>query len=241
MRLSKRLETIIGMVSVWASQKEKEITAADVGTDHGFVPIALVERGIVKRALAMDVGRGPLLRAREHVRERGLKDRIELRLSDGLSLLSPGEADVVILSGMGGELMLRILREGVHVRDSVKCWILSPQSELFLFRRGLGELGLAIQDEVMVKEDGKYYVVMAAEKGHMGENDCLRYGEALIRKKDPILREFLEQEREQLLKIREKLLDSRGEAAMKRLEDVERRLGEAEDVQKRLNTKQEIL
>lgn len=234
MRLSKRLETIIGMVSVWASQEEAGITAADVGTDHGFVPISLVERGIAKRAVAMDVGRGPLLRAREHVRERGLEDRIELRLSDGLSLLSPGEADVVILSGMGGELMLRILREGEHVRDSVKCWILSPQSELFLFRKGLGELGLSIQDEVMVKEDGKYYVVMAVKRGQMRENDCLRYGEALIRKKDPVFKEYLEQEKEQLLKIRERLIDSRGEAAMKRLQEVEKRIREAENVQKRL-------
>ena len=108
MRLSKRLETIIGMVSQWASHRGEEISVADVGTDHGFVPAALVERGIAKRALAMDVGRGPLLRAQEHVRKRGLEDRIELRLSDGLTLLSPGEADVVVLSGMGGELILRI-------------------------------------------------------------------------------------------------------------------------------------
>lgn len=234
MRLSKRLETIIGMVSQWASHRGEEIIAADVGTDHGFVPAALVERGIAKRALAMDVGRGPLLRAQEHVRKRGLEDRIELRLSDGLTLLSPGEADVVILSGMGGELILRILRQGEHVRDSVKCWILSPQSELFLFRQGLGELGLAIRDEVMVKEDGKYYVVMAAEKGRMGEKECLRYGEALIRKKDPVLREFLEQERKQLLEIRQRLLDSRTEAAMERLAQVERRIWEAEDAGRRM-------
>lgn len=234
MRLSKRLETIIGMVSQWASRRGEEITAADVGTDHGFVPIALIERKIAKRALAMDVGKGPLLRAKEHVRERGLEDQIELRLSDGLTLLTPGEADVVILSGMGGELMLRILRDGEHVRDSVKCWILSPQSELLLFRQGLRELGLAIQDEVMVKEDGKYYVVMAAEKGAAGATECLRYGEALIRKKDPVLREFLEQEREQLLEIRERLLDNRTEAAVKRLAQVERRIWEAEEVRKRM-------
>ena len=234
MRLSKRLETIIGMVSQWASHRGEEISVADVGTDHGFVPAALVERGIAKRALAMDVGRGPLLRAQEHVRKRGLEDRIELRVGDGLTLLSPGEADVVVLSGMGGELILRILRQGEHVRDSVKCWILSPQSELFLFRQGLGELGLAIRDEVMVKEDGKYYVVMAAEKGRMGEEECLRYGEALIRKKDPVLREFLEQERKQLLEIRQRLLDSRTEAAMERLAQVERRIWEAEDAGRRM-------
>ena len=130
MKLSKRLETILDMAKRWVSGQEaegqNEICAADVGTDHGFVPICLVERGIVGRALALDVRTGPLLRAQEHVRERGLQERIELRLGDGLSPIEPTEAQLVILTGMGGELMLRILRENAQVRKSVRGFIFSP-------------------------------------------------------------------------------------------------------------------
>lgn len=240
MKLSKRLEAIIGMASQWASCHGDGLSMADVGTDHGFVPICLVERDIVKRALAMDIGEGPLLRAREHVRKRGLEDRIQLRISDGLERLSPKEADLVVIAGMGGELMLKILKNGNHVRQSVKGWIFSPQSELSAFRRGLRELGLAIQDEVMVEEDGKYYVVMTAEKGDMEEDYCYRYGEVLIRKKDPVLGKFLERELRQLFMIRKKLLDCGTETAKRRLDQIEKEIQEAEAARERLerdNTK----
>ena len=92
---------------------------ADVGTDHGFVPIRLMETGTVRHVVAMDVRKGPLSRAAEHVREYHMEDRIETRLSDGLQELKAGEADTVIIAGMGGELMLRILRDGAHMYDSV--------------------------------------------------------------------------------------------------------------------------
>lgn len=79
-----------------------------------------------------------------------MEDQIETRLSDGLKELKPGEADTVIIAGMGGELMLRILRDGAHVRNSVKHYILSPQSELSVFRHGLEELGFSIVEEEML-------------------------------------------------------------------------------------------
>ena len=151
MRLSKRLETIIDMAYCWISLQEKEekqgLCVADVGTDHGFVPICLIERGIVGRVLALDIRKGPLLRAREHVQNQGLQERIALRLGDGLKPLKPGEAQLVIMTGMGGELMLRILKESPQIRETVRCWIFSPQSELSWFRYGLKELGLAIRDD----------------------------------------------------------------------------------------------
>ena len=102
MRLSDRLETVVSMVRPAES-------AADIGTDHGHVPVELVRRGTVKRALAMDVRKGPLSRAEESVAMAGLENRIETRLSDGLEKLSPGEAEAVVIAGMGGELMIHIL------------------------------------------------------------------------------------------------------------------------------------
>lgn len=236
MRLSKRLETIIKQTKLWVQGQEGDVCVADVGTDHGFVPICLIERGIVSRALALDVREGPLMRAQGHVLQHGLEGKIGVRLSDGLKGLRPQEADVVVIAGMGGELMLRILEEGGHMREFVQCFILSPQSELPLFRHGLEKLGLLIRDEVMVEEDGKYYTVMTAVPGkmHYPKEYCYRYGERLIADKSRVLAEFLEKEIGQLLKIRGQLLAGGGDGVAKRLQEIEEKLREAGQVRELL-------
>lgn len=218
------METIAAMVPTCTC-------AADVGTDHGFVPIRLLELGRAERAIAMDVRRGPLERARAHIAQYGLEGRIETRLSDGLLRLAPGEADVVVIAGMGGELMLRILRDGDHVRSTVRRWILSPQSELSVFRHGLEELGLAITQETMVEEDGKYYTVMAAEPGtmHYEEEYRYRYGDCLIRQGSAVLAEFLSREAAQYRDILGHLAGQNGEGAKVRAAQLERELSEIEE------------
>ena len=105
MELSKRLYAVAGLVTEGAS-------VADIGTDHGYVPIYLVESGIASKVIALDVNQGPLHRARMHIVGHGLGDRIETRLSDGLAMIRPGEVETVIASGMGGPLTIRILQEG---------------------------------------------------------------------------------------------------------------------------------
>ena len=151
MRLSERLERVVSFVRPCAS-------AADIGTDHALVPVELVRRGIVKKALAMDVRPGPLSRAKEQISRAGLSDQIEPRLSDGLAALKPQEAETVIIAGMGGELIIRILTVGRHMWDSVAQWVLSPHSEVFKVRGCLLENGFSIEKEDKVSEDGKYYV-----------------------------------------------------------------------------------
>lgn len=227
MKLSKRLETIASMVPAAAADG----LVADVGTDHGFVPIWLVEQKKAGRALAMDVRSGPLQRAQEHIREHKLEQAIETRLSDGLAGLKPYEADTVVIAGMGGELMLRILRDGGHVRDTVRHWVLSPQSELREFRHGLEKLGLAIVREVMVEEDGKYYTIMLAEPGKMhydGEYQY-RYGDCLIRDKSPELAALLKKEERQYKEIISRLQLQQGEAAKSRLAEMRQKLEEIKE------------
>ena len=162
MRLSDRLETVVSMVRPAES-------AADIGTDHGHVPVELVRRGTVKRALAMDVRKGPLSRAEESVAMAGLENRIETRLSDGLEKLSPGEAETVVIAGMGGELMIHILEQGRHMWDSVGQWILSPQSEIPKMRKWLWDNGFPVEKEEMVFEDGKFYTILSV--GRKREDD----------------------------------------------------------------------
>ena len=161
--LSKRLQTIASFV-----QPGSRI--ADVGTDHGFLPIYLLEQGIASYGIAMDIRKGPLSRAKEHIAEAGLEAKIETRLGNGLEKLMPGEADTVVIAGMGGPLMLDILRAGSHVFDDVERFILSPQSDWRGFRLGLQRLGLQIVREEMVCEDGKYYVIMETVHGERPES-----------------------------------------------------------------------
>ncbi|MCD8397951.1 MAG: class I SAM-dependent methyltransferase [Lachnospiraceae bacterium] len=105
MQLSKRLAAVADMVT-------PGLVLADIGTDHAYIPIYLVERQRIPRAIAADVNRGPLARASAHIREHALENEIETRLSDGLAEFSPGEAQSIVIAGMGGALTIRILENG---------------------------------------------------------------------------------------------------------------------------------
>ena len=157
MVISKRLQQIADMVTFGS-------VPADIGTDHAYVPIRLVKNGVCPKAFAMDIGTGPLSRAREHILVEGLEDRIETRLSDGLAALRPGEADTVIIAGMGGALTVRILDDGARALEQVKTLVLSPHSEIEKVRSWTEKHGYEITDEEMLIEDGKYYTVMRAER-----------------------------------------------------------------------------
>ena len=155
MELSKRLQTVANAVTPGSR-------VADVGTDHGYVPIYLVERGLCPGAIAMDVNEGPLARAEEHIRAEGLSDRIQTRKSDGLVALAPEETDAVVIAGMGGALMCRILQDATAFLEAGRELILQPQSEWFKVRRLLSVSGYRIIQEWFLEEEGKYYVVIKA-------------------------------------------------------------------------------
>ncbi len=154
------------------SDRLKEVAAfvtpgnrlCDVGTDHGYVPIYLVDKGIVPSALAMDIGEGPLESACNNIKAYGFEDKITTRLSDGLKLLKPNEADTVLIAGMGGALTRRILIDGEEVLKTVKELVLSPHSEIHLVREYLYTKGYNIIKEKMVYDKGKYYTIIKAIK-----------------------------------------------------------------------------
>ena len=193
MELSKRLYAVAGLVTEGAS-------VADIGTDHGYVPIYLVKKGIAEKAIALDVNEGPLERARSHIASYGLSGKIETRLSDGLSKVSPGEVDTMIAAGMGGGLIIKILEEGKEAVNSLKACILQPQSEIARVRKYLAGNGLLIAGEDMVEEDGKFYPLMKAVHAPDGQQEDYeeyeyRYGKRLLEACHPVLYEFLLRER----------------------------------------------
>lgn len=195
MELSKRLQAVADLVT-------PGYTIADVGTDHAYIPIYLVEKGIVQRAVAMDINEGPLDRATEHIKENKLENQIQTRLSNGLQHLQKGEVDTVILAGMGGNLMINILNEDFNKTNSLKECILQPQSEVFKVRTFLLEKGFLFIEENMVLDDGKYYPMMKVIPPEKIEEIKpvfwseieIHYGKLLLEEKNPILKQFLERE-----------------------------------------------
>ncbi len=167
---------------------------ADVGTDHGYIPIALVQAGKIPSAIAMDVNRGPLARAEAHIREAGLATYIETRLSDGLRELGAEDADTVLIAGMGGMLILRILTEGIPHLSGVEELILQPQSDVYRVRDWLQKHGYRVETEELVEEDGKYYPMMRAVRGQERrmEQAELYYGKADVPRSPEVLRSYLE-------------------------------------------------
>lgn len=160
-QLSIRLAAVAGL-----AKGAKRL--ADIGTDHGYLPIYLAQQEGLEYAVAMDVNRGPLLRAQEHIRQQGMEEKIATRLSDGAQKLHPGEADCVVIAGMGGPLTIKILSEGRQQLAETKIFVLQPQSEIESVRRFLHAEGLSITAEDMVKDDGKFYPMMRAVRaGHL--------------------------------------------------------------------------
>lgn len=207
--LSERLRMLADMVTAGSR-------VADVGCDHGFLSIWLVQAGVSCGGLAMDVRKGPLAAARKNIETYGVGDYIETRLSDGLRGCGAGEADTLVCAGMGGRLMERILAESMEKARGFKELILQPQSELEEFRFFLRREGFAVLREEAVREDGKFYFAMKAAYGTAGGKDgqkagaaltaafgekgcgearmqriCDRFGERLLTAKHPVLLQYL--------------------------------------------------
>lgn len=191
MELSKRLQAVADMVT-------PGMRLADIGTDHAYIPIYLTEQNVIPEAIAMDINKGPLERAEEHIREYGFENRIRTRLSDGLKKLETGEADAMIAAGMGGALVIKILEDRKEVAKSLKELILQPQSELGKVRAYLLENGYQIIAENMILEDGKYYpmmkVIPCEDDAQTYASEELEYGKWLLHNANPVLKQFLERE-----------------------------------------------
>lgn len=234
--LSQRLQALADMVTIGRR-------VADVGCDHGFVSIYLVQKGISPRVVAMDVRTGPLSKAQEHIAEYGLSDYIEARLSDGLQALQQGEADALVCAGMGGRLMEKILTEGRSKAQGMCELILQPQSELMHFRRFLRKEGYRLLEERIVQEEGKYYFLMKvcredAKKasGAEKDNDRLqvlydKYGELLLQRRDTVLQEYLQISLHNMHQIEASLLqkaDGTAERVQKRLAEIRTEIADLE-------------
>ncbi len=216
MRLSKRLRTVAGMVPECRA-------VADVGCDHGYLGVWLLREGIAGYAYEMDVRPGPLAKAAESIRFFHMQERAETILSDGLIELMPGAAEVIVMAGMGGELMTRLLTEGAEQTASAECLVLQPQSDPAMVRRRVYEEGFRIEREECVFEDEKYYVAMKAVRNNPADREApyteteYRYGRCLPAAKDVTYLAYLTAECEKKVAMVERLLAADTAAAEERL------------------------
>ncbi|MCR4588908.1 MAG: class I SAM-dependent methyltransferase [Lachnospiraceae bacterium] len=229
MELSKRMQAIADMVS-------PNLRVCDVGCDHAYIPIYLLQQGIAPSALACDVKKGPLQIAEGNIRQHGLLGQINVRLSDGLSEVASSEADCVIIAGMGGKLEIQILTQSLDKVKTMQELILQPQSEHEFVRAFLRANNLQILQENMVEEDGKYYQIMRVAYSDAAQNQTLPvsqetvdlFGPCLLMDKNPVLVRFLHYKKKIALQILEQMeREDAADADRKRMEENLDRINEA--------------
>lgn len=242
--LGARIQTMVNLYPVVDS-------IADIGCDHGYTAIALFEAGKAEKLFACDIGKEPLEMAKKNVRFRGLEDKISCRLGNGLEALEKGECKHLLLSGMGGMLMIQILEKRIEEFETI---LLSPQSDYEKVRRFLYPY-MELMEDCYVKEKNKFYRILLAKKRreqdlkdktsdaesktlHMeGDNSNTErktldsskitkveweFGWLPLAKKDPVLKELLEDEERHL---EEMLLKNPQKVIAEKLERVKEGLG----------------
>ena len=219
--MSKRIEKLVELFPGARS-------VADIGCDHGYTSILLAKAEKAEKIIACDIGQAPLESAKKNILREGLTDRIECRLGDGLEPIKSFEAESVLISGMGGPLMMEILDKRI---EEFSFAVLSPQSDFANFRRFLFDR-MDILKEEYLEEGGKFYRLFLAgkkrdlhkvkkEPGEIEEEKRFRksaveweYGWIPLQKKDPVLKRMLEKEeslyrevfeKKQVDEVREKL------------------------------------
>ena len=185
------MENLDGRLGLAFSLYDRCDTGADIGTDHAYLPIALLKAGKCRRMILTDISEGALENAREHIARAGLTDRVRFRLGDGLGALD-APAGMISILGMGGKTIRNILEEG-RERLGGAPLILSAHTDLPHVRRGVMNIGYHLVSEDPCLAAGRYYLVMRAEPGEedMTERE-IRLGRALYRSESPALAGWLD-------------------------------------------------
>ena len=168
MKLGSRLAALAAFVP-------KGACLADIGTDHAYLPIELVQKDIAALAVAGDVHIGPYQAAKDNVEGLGLEHKISVRFGNGLAVLTPGEADTAVIAGMGGSTIIEILTSQPAVTYSLTRLILQPMVGAAAVRRWLVVNNWYIVEEQLVQDDGRLYEILVAEQGISAEFEPIMY------------------------------------------------------------------
>ncbi|EHK2405313.1 class I SAM-dependent methyltransferase [Clostridium perfringens] len=222
MELSKRLKRI-------AEHVDKCESVADIGTDHGYIPIYLVKEGICKKAIASDINKGPIEKAKVNVAFEGVSNKVKCLLGPGLNPLKVGEVNGVILAGMGGNLTRDILLADMDKVIKYDFIILQPAQNPEVLREFLYKNDYEIIDEDLIKDEGRFYELFKVKYNENSEKlvfeDGLYYEVSpLLREKNhPLFKEFIEEKINRCETILSFIKEDT-EAAKKRKSDLEEKI-----------------
>ncbi|MDO5040795.1 MAG: class I SAM-dependent methyltransferase [Peptoniphilus sp.] len=214
--ISERLKKI-------ASYVDKGKKVADIGTDHGIVPIFLVSENISDRVIASDISKKSLQKTVDMVREYELEDKIETRVGNGLKVLKPGEVDNIIIAGMGGVLIWNLIEEDMEISKKAEKIILQPMQAPEYLREHLCKKGFEIIDESIIYEEERFFeIIVAKYTGEINPREDIFYEIPLIchRRKDETLRDFLINKIEYNKDILDKLTKVEKNERIKRREEM---------------------
>ncbi len=151
LEVSKRIEKLVECV--------KYEKVADIATDHCYIPIHLSRVKEVKKIIACDINKKPLQNGEQHIKEFNLDKIIETRLGDGLNPIKVGEVETIIIGGIGGSLISKILEDNIEVVKSAKQLILQPQADLVGLRKYILSIGFKIDKEYFIDENRLYTIL----------------------------------------------------------------------------------
>ena len=201
MELSIRLKCIVSMI-------EKCDSVIDVGTDHGYVPIYLVQNGITKQAIASDINRGPVEKAKNNIVRNNVCNQISCRLGSGLSTVKEGEVQVAIIAGMGGNLIRDILETDLDIVKKLKYIVLQPVQNAEVLREYLYKTGYDFIDEEICYDDGKFYEIIKVRydcKPKVLDSIYYEISKILLDKKHLVMQEFIEYKLHKYTKVYDEL------------------------------------
>ncbi len=207
-----------GRLKLIADKVPKCNVLADIGTDHAYIPIYLVQNGVCQKAIASDVKIGPVKMASNNISLYKLSEKIETRLGNGLDTIEINEADSIIIAGMGGTLLTELLEANKPKTVNADTLVLQPMNDLHVVRKWLYDNAFEIYDEEMVAEGPKMYFVLSAKfSGNKKQySDFELYvGQRLIEKKDPLLGAYCRMKVQQIDKVLEQLEEMKENDALK--------------------------
>lgn len=226
--LSKRLQVIADYI-------DKGDSVADIGTDHGYIPIYLFQNNISDRIIMTDVNCGPIKTANKNATKYLGMHSIEMRVGDGLAVIGEKEVDVVVIAGMGGLLIRDILQADIKKALSFKKLILQPRNAQDKLRKWLACNGFYIEDETLAREGKFICEIMKVVRGCENVSDEIFYeiGQRLVEKNDPLLMEFIDRK----ISVEEKIIfctrDAKSADAIQRHDMSLKRIQKLEEVKKR--------
>jgi tRNA (adenine22-N1)-methyltransferase len=174
-------------------------TIADIGTDHGYIPIYLIKNKICEFAIACDINKGPLEKAKENIKLENLEDKISLRLGSGFDKLTSGEANVAIIAGMGGHLIKDLIESGMEVFKALDYLILQPVQNPDVLRKYIYDSGFEVIKEELCIDEKIFYEIIKIRYANKNEdikdvaNDIFyEVSYDLIKQRHPLVNEFIQ-------------------------------------------------